>query len=51
MMLGHYLEMTLDTDKGLVKVYINSDQADEFEKGDQVALNFDHTYAYDKEQA
>ena len=49
MMLGHYLEMTLDTDKGLVKVYINSDQADQFEKGDEVALNFDHTYSYNKE--
>ena len=49
MMLGHYLEMTLDTEKGLVKVYINSDQADQFEKGDQVALNFDHTYSYNKE--
>jgi putative spermidine/putrescine transport system ATP-binding protein len=49
MMLGHYLEMTLDTEKGLVKVYINSDQANQFEKGDQVALNFDHTYSYNKE--
>ena len=49
MMLGHYLEMTLDTDKGLVKVYINSDQANQFEKGDRVALNFDHTYSYEKE--
>ena len=49
MMLGHYLEMTLDTEKGLVKVYINSDQADQFQKGDQVALNFDHTYSYNKE--
>ena len=49
MMLGHYLEMTLDTEKGLVKVYINSDQADQFQKGDQVALNFDHSYSYNKE--
>ena len=49
MMLGHYLEMTLDTEKGLVKVYINSDQADQFEKGDQVALDFDHTYTYSGE--
>ena len=49
MMLGHYLEMTLDTEKGLVKVYINSDQADQFEKGDKVALNFDHTYTYSGE--
>ena len=49
MMLGHYLEMTLDTEKGLVKVYITSDQANQFEKGDQVTLNFDHTYSYNKE--
>ena len=49
MMLGHYLEMTLDTDKGLVKVYINSDQADEFTKGDVVSLNCARTYQYDKE--
>ena len=48
MMLGHYLEMNLDTDKGLVKVYINADQADTFEKGDQVALTFDRTYSYEK---
>ena len=49
MMLGHYLEMTLDTDKGLVKVYINSDQANQFTKGDIVSLDFAHTYQYDKE--
>ena len=49
MMLGHYLEMTLDTDKGLVKVYINSDQADEFAKGDVVSLKFARTYSYAKE--
>ena len=50
MMLGHYLEMNLDTDKGLVKVYINADQADNFEKGDQVALTFDRTFSYAKEE-
>ena len=49
MMLGHYLEMTLDTEKGLVKVYINSDQADEFSMGDVVSLNFAHTYEYNRE--
>ncbi len=40
MMLGHYLEMTVDTDGGIVKLFVSAEEAARFKKGDQVALKF-----------
>lgn len=40
MMLGHYMEMTVDTDGGIVKLFISAEEADRFKKGDRVALKF-----------
>lgn len=40
MMLGHYLEMTVDTDGGIVKLFVSAEEAARFKKGDQVALAF-----------
>ena len=40
MMLGHYNEMTMQTEKGLVKAYLSSDEARKFERGDLVQLSF-----------
>ena len=40
MMLGHYLEMTVDTDGGIVKLFISAEEAALFKKGDEVALTF-----------
>ena len=40
MMLGHYLEMTVDTDGGIVKLFISAEEAALFKKGDKVALTF-----------
>lgn len=51
MMLGHYLEMTLDTKQGLVKAYITSEEACRFSIGSEVSLQLHHTYEYDKEEA
>lgn len=49
MMLGHYLEMTLDTDRGLVKVYVTAEEAARFTVGGKAALRFNSTYEFDKE--
>lgn len=46
MMLGHYLEMTLDTERGLVKAYITAEEAGQFTVGSTVTLQFHHTYEF-----
>ena len=51
MMLGHYLEMTLDTDQGLVKAYITAEEAAQFSIGSEATLQLNHTYEYEKEDA
>ena len=40
MMLGHYLEMTVDTDGGIVKLFVSAEEAARYKKGDEVALTF-----------
>jgi len=50
MMMGHYLEMTVDTDKGIVKAYLTAQQAEDFKKGDDVTLVFGKKYEYGKEK-
>lgn len=47
MMLGHYLEMTLDTDCGLVKAYITAEESDQFTVGGTVTLQFHRTYEFE----
>ena len=47
MMLGHYLEMTLYTDRGLVKAYITAEESDQFTVGGTVTLQFHRTYEFD----
>ena len=49
MMLGHYNEMTMQTEKGLVKVYLSSDEAKQFERGDVVQLSFGRKDEFAKE--
>ena len=49
MMLGHYLEMTVDTTQGVIKAYITDEEARQFGKGDEVALKFNGTFEYEKE--
>ena len=51
MMLGHYLEMTLDTSQGLVKAYITAEEATRFSVGSEVTLRLNHIYEYEKEDA
>jgi putative spermidine/putrescine transport system ATP-binding protein len=46
MMLGHYIEMTVDTDYGIVKSFISDEQAQKFKRGDRVAMAFNHTQEY-----
>ncbi len=40
MMLGHYNEMTMQTEKGLVKAYLSSDEAANFVRGDVVQISY-----------
>lgn len=47
MMLGHYLEMTLDTERGLVKAYITAEESARFTAGSTVTLQFHHTYEFE----
>ena len=49
MMLGHYLEMTVDTTQGVIKAYITAEEARQFSKGDEVALKFNRTFEYENE--
>ena len=47
MMLGHYIEMTIDTDYGIVKSFISDEQAQQFKRGDAVGMTFNHTQEYE----
>ena len=47
MMLGHYNEMTMQTEKGLVKAYLSSDEASKFERGDIVQISFGRKDEFD----
>lgn len=49
MMLGHYLEMTLDTNHGLVKAYITAEEAAQFTVGGTVTLQFNRTYEFEED--
>ncbi len=46
MMLGHYIEMTVDTDHGIVKAFITDEQAQRLGRGDPVALTFGRKQEY-----
>lgn len=46
MMLGHYIEMTVDTDHGIVKAFISDEQAEQFRRGDPVSLHFGRRQEY-----
>ena len=46
MMLGHYIEMTVDTDYGIIKSFISDEQAQKFKRGDSVAMAFNRTQEY-----
>ncbi len=51
MMLGHYCEIAVGTDSGIVKTYVSAETADSFKNGDLVNLKFSGTYRYEKEES
>ena len=51
MMLGHYVEMTMDTDYGIVKSFITEAEAAKYHKGDPVAMDFSKRHEYEAETA
>lgn len=46
MMLGHYIEITVDTEYGIVKSFVSAEQAQQFKSGDTVALSFESAFTY-----
>lgn len=46
MMLGHYVEMTMDTDYGIVKAFISAEESMQYHRGDKVAMNFTSSHQY-----
>ncbi len=46
MMLGHYVEMTMDTDYGIVKAFISEEESRAYHKGDPVAMDFSKSFEY-----
>ncbi len=50
MMLGHYMEMTVDTDGGIVKLFVSAEEAARFKKGDTVALTFGEKREFERAQ-
>ena len=49
MMLGHYVEMTMDTDYGIVKAFISDEESKTYHRGDPVAMDFVHSHEYEPE--
>lgn len=46
MMLGHYIEVTVDTEYGIIKAFTVSEQAGVFRPGDNVTLSFSKTHEF-----
>lgn len=46
MMLGHYVEMTMDTDYGIVKTFISDEESKLYHRGDTVAMTFSRSHQY-----
>ena len=46
MVLGHYIEMTVDTETGIVKAFISAEEAEQYKRGDEVALSFTGAHHY-----
>ena len=47
MMLGHYVEMTMDTDYGIVKTFISDEESKAYHRGDPVAMTFARSHEYE----
>ena len=47
MMLGHYVEMTMDTDYGIVKTFISDEESKAYHRGDPVAMSFTRSQEYE----
>ena len=47
MMLGHYVEMTMDTDYGIVKTFISDEESKAYHRGDPGAMTFARSHEYE----
>ncbi len=47
MMLGHFYEIAVGTDNGIVKAYVSAETAEQFKRGDQVNCYFEGKYRYE----
>ena len=46
MMLGHYVEITMDTDYGIVKAFISDAESRQYRRGDPIAMHFSRSQEY-----
>ena len=51
MMLGHYIEMTVDTDCGIVKLFVSAEEAEQYKRGNPVALTLGESHRYNDDQS
>ena len=47
MMLGHYVEITMDTDYGIVKAFISDAESKQYHRGGPVAMRFARSQEYE----
>lgn len=47
MMLGHFYEIAIGTDSGIVKAYVSAEIAGKYKRGDMVNCYFEGTYRYE----
>ncbi len=47
MMLGHYVEITMDTDYGIVKAFISDAESRQYHRGDPIAMRFSRSQEYE----
>jgi len=47
MMLGHFYEIAIGTDSGIVKAYVSAETAGKYKRGDMVNCYFEGTYRYE----
>lgn len=50
MILGHYVEVTVDTEYGIIKAFINNEDTGAFHPGDKVNLLYSHVLEYPHEK-
>ena len=51
MVLGHYIEVTVSTEYGIIKAFVSAESAEAFQPGEKVSLSFLKVHEFAKEQS